>query len=399
MNKPTPAAYQLHPNIFRRWSPRAFDARPIDPFALRSMLEAARWAASCFNEQPWRVIVALRQDTVDFERMLGCLADANRRWAKDAAALLLTVASTSFARNGKPNPHCWHDVGLAMGQLSLQATHLGLAAHQMAGFDRDSARKNYGIPQGYDPVAAIAVGYASSAGTLPDDLRQREVAPRQRHPQQRFVFSGSWQAPLELPQEQRCEAVLDFWLGRLDDNGLASKDKSAQWWSKDSKLDDTVREQFAADHAAIHADHCESWLLSGRGRLAYVIVLDQFSRNMHRGTPQMFASDARALKAAREGIDAGLDHALAPDERAFLYMPLMHSEALSDQERCVELFARLCKELAGSALHRIENNLKYARAHRDIVARFGRFPHRNAILGRPSTAGEEAFLEQPGSSF
>lgn len=162
-----------------------------------------------------------------------------------------------------------------------------------------------------------------------------------------------------------------------------------RWWKKDPAFDAEIREHFGALHQAIEADEREDWLQTARGALAYVIVLDQFSRNMFRDTGRMFASDARALRAAKNAIDAGHDQALSKSERGFLYMPLMHSEALADQERCIELFAA----------NDSPNSVKFAQMHRDIVQRFGRFPHRNALLGRESTDEEREFLQQPGSSF
>jgi uncharacterized protein (DUF924 family) len=185
------------------------------------------------------------------------------------------------------------------------------------------------------------------------------------------------------------ERVLDFWFGELDAAGQADAEHAARWWRKDPELDSELRTRFETDHAAIEAGHREHWRDDPRGLVAYVIVLDQLSRNMYRGTPRMFASDRRALEAARQGIDRGLERALPTTLRAFLYMPFMHSERLADQDRAVVLFGSL-----GSA-----EQLDFAIQHRDIVARFGRFPHRNAILGRESTPEEIAFLAEPGSSF
>ena len=173
------------------------------------------------------------------------------------------------------------------------------------------------------------------------------------------------------------EDVLTFWFA---DPG--------QWWKKDPGFDAKVRDYFLALHSAIERDERDDWLETPRGTLAYVIVLDQFSRNMFRDSARMFESDARALAAARRALDCGFDRVLSADERMFLYMPLMHSEDIADQDRCVGLF--------GSAL---QDYLGYAERHRDIVRRFGRFPHRNALLGRQSTSEELEFLKQPGSSF
>ena len=195
-----------------------------------------------------------------------------------------------------------------------------------------------------------------------------------------------------MPGQERYEHVLRFWFGDGDANVRVSSEVSARWWKKSDAFDQEIRQQFLAEHEAIHKGQNELWLREPRGRLAYVIVLDQFSRNMFRGTAKMFASDARALAAALSGIEAGDHTKLGPDERAFLYMPLMHSESLAMQNKCVELFGLDHDEGAASSV-------AFAVQHRDIIARFGRFPHRNEVLVRVSTPEEEAFLRQPGSSF
>jgi uncharacterized protein (DUF924 family) len=163
----------------------------------------------------------------------------------------------------------------------------------------------------------------------------------------------------------------------------------ARWWKKDPELDRAIRDRFGELHAAIERDEHQDWQDTPRGALATVIVLDQFSRNMFRGTARMFASDARAQAAARAALARGDHDLLAPAERGFLVMPLMHSEDLADQDESVRRFAA-----AGDA-----GSLRYAEQHRDIVRRFGRFPHRNDVLGRASTPEEVEFLRQPGSSF
>ena len=192
MEKLADAEFDVHPLIRHRWSPRAFSDRSVTGAELRSMLEAARWAASCFNEQPWYFIAATREDSGEFDRMLECLVPTNQVWARRAGALLLSVARTAFSRSGKHNLHAVHDVGQAAAQLALQATALGLAVHQMAGFDRDLAQRVYAIPSNCEPVAAIAVGHPGDPQTLPDELRDRERASRTRRPQSEFVFCGTW---------------------------------------------------------------------------------------------------------------------------------------------------------------------------------------------------------------
>lgn len=195
------------------------------------------------------------------------------------------------------------------------------------------------------------------------------------------------------------EEVLSFWLGPLREDGSAEPSQAAKWWKKDDTFDALVRSRFGALSLAVRAGERASWLAEPRGRLAFVIVLDQFSRNMHRNTPEMFAADGQALQLVLDGIAAGADRRLATAERTFFYMPLMHSEDLAMQERCVALFTAFRDEAIGDAREPLSGALGFAIRHRDIVARFGRFPHRNAILGRASTPEEEQFLAQPGSSF
>lgn len=196
MEKPAPTEHDVHELIRDRWSPRAFSDRAVGDAELRSFLEAARWAASCFNEQPWRFIIARRESPAEFDQLLSCLSETNQRWAKGAAVLMLSVASMAFAKNGKSNRHALHDVGLAAAQLTLQATALGLAVHQMAGFSMERARERFAIPEDFEPVAAIAVGYPGNPDDLPEDLRERERGERSRKPQSEFVFAGKWEVPL-----------------------------------------------------------------------------------------------------------------------------------------------------------------------------------------------------------
>lgn len=184
----------------QRWSPLAFSNQPVEPEKLAQVLEAARWAASSYNEQPWRFIVATKHSPEDFDRLLNCLAEGNQEWAKDAPVLILSVAKLHFERNGVENRHALHDVGAAAANLAIQATVLGLFIHQMAGFDLPKARDAYSIPDGYEPVAAIALGYLGEPSSLSERLLQRELAPRTRKPLEAFVFSGSWEQPSAVIQ-------------------------------------------------------------------------------------------------------------------------------------------------------------------------------------------------------
>ena len=183
---------QVHELIRGRRSPLAYSERPVGPEELRSLLEAARWAASSFNQQPWHFVVATKDEPAEYERLLGCIVPANAQWAGRAPVLMLSVAKLTFDANGAPNRHALHDVGQATAQLALQATALGLVVHQMGGFDAARARAEFSIPEGYEPVAAIAVGYPGDPEELPEPLRARERAPRTRRELGEFVFSGRW---------------------------------------------------------------------------------------------------------------------------------------------------------------------------------------------------------------
>jgi nitroreductase len=197
MEKKAETRYPVHLLIAKRWSPRAFDARPVPPEQIRSLLEAVRWSASSFNEQPWTFFVARRQDDEHFEKMLGCLVPGNQEWAQNAGVLMLTVAKQTFTHNDRPNRVAIHDIGLAAATLTLQAEELGLRVHQMAGIDLNAIRETYGIPEGHDPVTGIAIGYPGSIEDLPESFRDSETATRERKPQSEFVFEGAWGRPAE----------------------------------------------------------------------------------------------------------------------------------------------------------------------------------------------------------
>jgi len=192
MDKLAETQFPIHDLLRRRWSPRAFADRLVEPEKLRSILEAARWAASSFNEQPWSFIVATKQDEPEWSRLLSCLVEGNQVWAKQAPVLMVSVAKLTFGRNGESNRHAWHDVGLAVGNLVVQATSLGLSVHQMAGILPDKVRELYGIPHGFDPVAGLALGYVGDPDSLPEPLGQREQAKRMRKPLTEFIFSTRW---------------------------------------------------------------------------------------------------------------------------------------------------------------------------------------------------------------
>jgi len=191
MEKPAETRYEIHELIRRRWSRRAIDDRSVTAETVGSLFEAARWAPSSNNAQPWRFIVARKEEQAEYDRLMSCLVEANAKWAARAPVLILTVAKLMFD-NGTVNRHAFHDVGLATENLVLQATALGLTTHQMAGFHVDKARAEFKIPEGFDPVAMIAVGYPGDPSILPDILRERELKPRVRDASDRFVYSSEW---------------------------------------------------------------------------------------------------------------------------------------------------------------------------------------------------------------
>jgi len=177
--------------IRERWSPRAFAERSVGSDDLRTLLEAARWAPSCKNEQPWRFVYA-HKGGAGYEALEALLDDFNTGWAAGAPVLLLSVAKKTFDGDGQPNAHAWHDVGLAMGQLLVQATSMGIHAHQMAGFDWRGANAALGIPEGFQPVAMAALGYPGDPDTLPDGLAKAERGPRVRDALESLAFEGGW---------------------------------------------------------------------------------------------------------------------------------------------------------------------------------------------------------------
>lgn len=181
--------------LSERWSPYGFDSSPVSDADLESMFEAARWAPSAYNEQPWRYIVARRADSGHFEKVLSCLVDGNRVWAAFAPVLALGVASRRFSRNGRENGTALHDLGLASANLLAEATSRGLFVHQMSGILPDRARELFGIPEGFDAITGIAVGRLGHPGGLPADLASRDLEPRTRNPLAGFVFGARWEEP------------------------------------------------------------------------------------------------------------------------------------------------------------------------------------------------------------
>ena len=186
--------HPIHDIHARRFSPYVYEPKPVEREKLLTCLEAARWAPSSYNEQPWSFLIAQRENEVEFAKMLDCLLEANQAWAKHAGVLLITVAAETFSRNNKPNRVCDHDVGLAVASLTMQATELGLHVHQMAGINLSKTRQVYGIPDSHHPLTAIALGYAGHPDHAEDEQHaQRDRAERSRKPLEAIAFSGHWQ--------------------------------------------------------------------------------------------------------------------------------------------------------------------------------------------------------------
>ena len=182
----------------KRFSPYAFSSRPVEAEKLHKLFEAARSAPSSYNEQPWRFVVATREDSEAFARLLETIIEQNRQWARHAPVLVLSVAKVDFTHNGQPNRHAWYDVGQAAAYLTLQATELGLYVHQMAGFDAGKARQLLNIPEGYEPAAMMAVGYLGDPDPMMERPRQPDRPGRARKPLDSLFFEGSWGEPRSL---------------------------------------------------------------------------------------------------------------------------------------------------------------------------------------------------------
>ena len=195
------------------------------------------------------------------------------------------------------------------------------------------------------------------------------------------------------------ETILEFWFGEDTDDSVVAKNKSALWWSKNPDVDAEMRQRFESFVHRAAAGELSDWQSSPRGRLALILLTDQFPRSIYRDSPNAFAYDAKALGWCIDGIDQGMDLQLRPIERVFFYLPLEHAESLEHQDRSVKQFRRLLDEVGAGQTKVFAEYLDFAVRHRDIIARFGRFPHRNKILGREPTSDELAFLATPGSSF
>jgi nitroreductase len=192
IDKPATTDAPILDLIKKRWSPRAFDPAPIPREALRALFEAARWAPSSYNAQPWRYILSESEEAR--ARVAEVLKGRNPLWAPKAPVVVCIAAQTAF-EDGKPNRHAWYDTGQATALLTVQATSMGLFVHQMAGFDAEKARALFALPEEVEPIAMMALGRQGDASALPDPLREHESAPRSRRAQSEFVFDGAWGNP------------------------------------------------------------------------------------------------------------------------------------------------------------------------------------------------------------
>jgi nitroreductase len=195
MSKRAKTDHPISDFLANRWSPYVFSSRPVARADLLSLFEAARWAPSSYNEQPWSYIVATREEPAEFEQLLSCLVEGNQEWARVVPVLALGVVTTVFKRNGKPNPAAEHDLGLAAENLVVEATARGLHVHQMIGILPDRARELYEIPEGSKALTGIAIGYAGDPASAPQKLAERERGDRSRKPLSEFVFAGGFRKP------------------------------------------------------------------------------------------------------------------------------------------------------------------------------------------------------------
>lgn len=195
-NKPAISSVPIHDILQNRWSPRSFDAdKSIDPQTLTALLEAARWAPSCFNDQPWRFLVCNKTTHLSaWEKLLSTLGEKNQLWARNAPVLILSMAMHEFGHNGKPNRWSMYDAGAASVSLCLQATAMGLATHQMGGFDAAQCKQSFDLPDACNPMSVIAVGHRAAAELLTDDLRETELKARSRKPLNECFYFGSFNA-------------------------------------------------------------------------------------------------------------------------------------------------------------------------------------------------------------
>jgi len=190
--KEAETVYDLHPIIKKRWSPRTFSDKPVSRDLLKQLFDAARWAPSSYNEQPWRFIIAAREEPEEFEKIKNVMVEFNRKWASGAPVLVLTACKKNFSKNNKPNRVALHDLGQAVSYLTFEATRHNLYVHQMAGIDLDKAKELYNIPDGFEPATMIAIGYIGELDDLDKDFLESEKASRKRMNINEIAFRGDW---------------------------------------------------------------------------------------------------------------------------------------------------------------------------------------------------------------
>lgn len=183
---------KLNDLVRKRKSPVIFSDQPIERQKISLLFEAARWAPSSMNEQPWRFVFATNENSDDFNRLFDTLAKGNKEWVKNVPLLILTIAKTNFEYKNKPNKHAFYDVASAVANLTFQANDMDLWVHQMGGFSTDQVKQNLKIPPGFEPITMLAVGYLGDVKNAPENLRKRELAERKRNSQEKFVFYGRW---------------------------------------------------------------------------------------------------------------------------------------------------------------------------------------------------------------
>ena len=198
---------------------------------------------------------------------------------------------------------------------------------------------------------------------------------------------------------ETADAIHEFWFGTDADDVKTAEQKKKLWWAKDTAVDDSITQRFEKATLAVADNALDSWKSTPRGLLALILLTDQFPRNMYRGTSASFVYDHIALQLCKQALEQGVDQLLRPIERVFIYLPLEHSESIADQERAVQLFKQIANDVPVEQKSTFDGFHQFAIRHRDIIARFGRFPHRNEILRRDLTEEEIAFLKTAGSSF
>ena len=201
MIKKAATDHAVHELIVNRWSPYRFDDKAISNKDLLSLFEAARWAPSSYNEQPWRFLIATKDRPAEFNTLLACLQEGNQAWAQHASALVLASSRLTFERNGEDNQAAIHDLGAAVSYLSLEAASRGIAVHQMIGIDPAKAKRAYRIPEDYRILTAFAIGYPDSSATDEDLYSQRDNTPRARKKIAEFLYQKEWEHPSEITQD------------------------------------------------------------------------------------------------------------------------------------------------------------------------------------------------------